>query len=97
MGMEHFNYLTVYFVTREYGGPEEGGWYYDRYVKKFSFYTGGMSESDEDVLFSSLEAWSDSVNDGKPRLHSVSSRGEYWIIREEESGALETTERPRYE
>jgi hypothetical protein len=22
-------YITVYRVTREYGGPEEGGWWYD--------------------------------------------------------------------
>jgi hypothetical protein len=23
--------LTAYIVTREYGGPEEGGWWWDRY------------------------------------------------------------------
>jgi len=25
-------YVTVYLVTREYGGPEEGGWYYNRRI-----------------------------------------------------------------
>lgn len=25
-------YVTVYEITREYGGPEEGGWYWNRYV-----------------------------------------------------------------
>jgi hypothetical protein len=24
-------YITVYSVTRHYGGPEEGGWWYDHY------------------------------------------------------------------
>lgn len=24
--------LSQYRVTREYGGPEEGGWWYDRYT-----------------------------------------------------------------
>jgi len=24
-------YVNVYHVTRRYGGPEEGGWYYDNY------------------------------------------------------------------
>lgn len=25
-------YVTLYSVSREYGGPEEGGWYYDYWV-----------------------------------------------------------------
>jgi hypothetical protein len=26
---EHMGFVNVYEVTREYGGPEEGGWYYN--------------------------------------------------------------------
>jgi len=26
-----YYYVNVYFVGRAYGGPEEGGWYYDEY------------------------------------------------------------------
>ena len=26
---EHERFLTVYAQTRHYGGPEEGGWWYD--------------------------------------------------------------------
>lgn len=25
-------YITAYAVTRHYGGPEEGGWWYDRFT-----------------------------------------------------------------
>lgn len=24
-------YINIYIVSREYGGPEEGGWYYDHW------------------------------------------------------------------
>ena len=37
-------YVTRYKVTRHYGGPEEGGWYYDRH------------EADEKVFMGSEEA-----------------------------------------
>ena len=36
--VEHFpdnyniSYVSVYEVTREYGGPEEGGWWYNEYT-----------------------------------------------------------------
>ena len=29
--MTKYGMLTAYRVTREYGGPEEGGWWYDWY------------------------------------------------------------------
>jgi hypothetical protein len=28
---DKWGYLSVYMVTRQYGGPEEGGWYYNWY------------------------------------------------------------------
>lgn len=30
-------YLTLYSVERVYGGPEEGGWWYDWYTPKVSW------------------------------------------------------------
>lgn len=32
--------MTVYIVTREYGGPEEGGWWYNRSTPEFTFGCG---------------------------------------------------------
>jgi hypothetical protein len=29
--MEKMLYVTLYVITSAYGGPEEGGWYYDHY------------------------------------------------------------------
>jgi len=30
-------FVNVYSVSREYGGPEEGGWYYDQYLPERSY------------------------------------------------------------
>jgi hypothetical protein len=30
-GHEVINFISVYSITRCYGGPEEGGWYYDHF------------------------------------------------------------------
>jgi hypothetical protein len=99
MGMENLvtNFLTVYFVTREFGGHEEGGWYYDRRVKHFSLYVGGMSDDRFEALESEVEAWVDFINEGKRHLSSVLSSGEYQLYREEVEGEFESTERPMYE
>jgi hypothetical protein len=32
----HAQHLTVYVITRHYGGPEEGGWWYNMLTPVFS-------------------------------------------------------------
>jgi hypothetical protein len=90
-------YATVYFVSREYGGPEEGGWYYDQRVKHASFYVGGMGEVAADALVASLEAWTEFINEDVPPLHSVASEGRYLLVLEEREGEAERLHAPRWE
>mgnify|MGYP003154729539 FL=1 len=33
---ENIHYLTIYGVSRHFGGPEEGGWWYDNYFCIYS-------------------------------------------------------------
>ena len=36
MRMKEMKRLRVYEITREYGGPEEGGWWYSRHTEIFT-------------------------------------------------------------
>jgi len=90
------SYITVYFITREYGGPEEGGWYYDNHSKRMSFYVGDMPHDKATELLNSLYAWEGFMLEGNRPLSSVLSTGEYRVMLEEEEGEFETKERPRY-
>jgi hypothetical protein len=91
------NYITVYFITREYGGPEEGGWYYDNHSKRMSFYVGDMTRDKANALLKALYEWEDFMLEGNRPLSSVLSTGEYRIMMEEDEGEFETKGSPRYE
>jgi len=90
-------YLTVYFVSREYGGPEEGGWYYEQRVKYASFYVGEMSATAFADLRDSLEVWTEFMNQDAPPLYSVASEGLYRVYVEQREGEGEVLHAPRYE
>ncbi|MFI5776999.1 hypothetical protein [Nocardia sp. NPDC051570] len=40
-------FVNVYSLTRYYGGPEEGGWYYDEGVLELSIQVAGEDAVDE--------------------------------------------------
>lgn len=83
---------SIYFVTREYGGPEEGGWYYDWFEFKKSF-----KRSKRAGAISRLANYLNKKEGLRVGLGSVLSKGEYIGISEEFSGSLESKERPHYE
>jgi len=67
-------FMAVYEVTREYGGPEEGGWWYDWYhftgsaipVKSTVVYYAGTVDSDLDehlVDVAGFQTWADDNGD----------------------------------
>jgi hypothetical protein len=91
------NSIGIYFITRQYGGPEEGGWYYDHYELKHSFFVGNMPREKVSEFLKSLFEWEESMNEGAPSLGSTQSRGLYSVMFEEEPGEFETRETPRYE
>jgi len=69
-------FVNAYLVDRAYGGPEEGGWWYD---------CGTLEDCNEVSTFRDaadlVERWErvEYSNDGRPDISSVLSEGQYWV------------------
>jgi hypothetical protein len=90
---EDIVYINVYMVTREFGGPEEGGWYYDNHsliecIPMRYKYAEDEVERMENGEYS---------NKGRRELSSVLSTGRYSVLIEDQRGESETRQRPHYE
>lgn len=87
-------YVSVYKVHRCYGGPEEGGWYYDAYEHICSMPLR-IHEGIKDVhaVMDFLRPRFKSTGD----LGSVAGGDVYDFYLEAEPGENQTRERPRYE
>ena len=85
-------YVSVYKVERCWGGPEEGGWWYDFYTLIES--TEVLRRDRNRVLRAKRKEWE---SQNTVPLHSVMSRGIYNVVKEENKGEHETKERPIYE
>lgn len=87
-------WMIVYEVGREYGGPEEGGWWYDTGVVEVSF---PLHDLDDDEVFALYNL----VIKMFPRTHyssSVVPRGGDWSVSFSETrGVNFPEETPRYE
>ena len=93
-------YINVYFITREYGGPEEGGWWYD--LETSADKADLPNHLSPSMTYSSkvkrdAEAWVESENEGQPPLYSVASRGLYVVRVEEHRSKVYPASRPHYE
>lgn len=66
--------ITVGFVTRVYGGPEEGGWWYDAFDPTRVFV---VRRARRERLRALLDLWLSAVNEGRRELSSVLSTGRY--------------------
>lgn len=87
-------FVNVYLVDRRYGGPEEGGWYYDV----------GTAVSSEEVLPVNVLTVAQAKrtgclveNEGRPPVSSVRSIGRYIVVIEDTPARDYPTERPHYE
>ena len=86
-------FVSVYCVTRHYGGPEEGGWWYNRYDLETSLPIAWKGPSaDECELFLRRV-----YGDGEGNIYSVSGGHQYEYVREYERGQHQTKGRPHYE
>lgn len=106
-------FLEVFFVQQCYGGREEGGWYYEEGIRCRDYdlidemvNAGFQPRIYPDVEMDSaraettrLQKWLDeTVNRGRPPLHSVNSRGRYLaLLHSGEEVTRYPAERPRYE
>jgi hypothetical protein len=86
-------WLTVHELSREFGGPEEGGWWYDSGEVEVSIPLHDMDEDEVFTLYTLLQK-------AFPRTHyssSVAPRGGDWSISFGETrGENFPEERPYY-
>ena len=87
-------YLSVYGVTRHYGGPEEGGWWYNWYRLKETL---PFEENDktEEQLRAHLKAKYADEEEGD--IYSVLGGQEVHILVEDDPGESSSKEVPHYE
>ena len=98
-----FSYINVYLVDRAYGGPEEGGWYYDygnpvesrRVRVDWPQPTLHPDEYSHQLTF--LKARYKQLNEGRPSIHSVLSEGRYKVIEEDRFARSWPEKTPHYE
>lgn len=90
-GGEVMVWVNVYTITREYGGPEEGGWYYD--WRHLADSKPCKYEDAESVEASMREEH----GDGEGNISSVLGGYEVDICIEGYRGASRSTHRPHYE
>lgn len=75
-------FVNVYDMHMAYGGPEEGGWWYNVYEPITSFF-----EPDRDRRIDRIreqQALADEINSDRPEYHSVRSEGKRVVCLEEE-------------
>ena len=82
--------VGVYEVTRHYGGPEEGGWWWNARAHITSY---RCRKEDRDELCKKLSE--EYVNEGN--IYSVLGGVEYEFHREFVAGQFRTKRKPHYE
>jgi hypothetical protein len=88
-------YLNIYLVDRAFGGPEEGGWWFDYGVVHASIPLEDGPRCSTYVK--AWREWCDATNAERPGISSTSSEGQYVVRYEEEPGEDWPKERPHYE
>ncbi len=75
-------YVNVYLYDRAYGGPEEGGWWYDTYdpVPEECVLAKSVEEAEE--LVEKKREWATEENKDRTSPSSVNSEGHY-VVRQE--------------
>ena len=90
------HHVNEYHEKQGYGGPEEGGWYFNAgiYIRCLGAYAT-KQEADERALM--LQDYIDELNSGAPPLTSVLSAGLRRIFVEPHAGRDYPSCRPHYE
>ena len=79
-------WIAVYLVQLEWGGPEEGGWWFeeaglvtapDIYAELGVMPTSRLSEAEAEIVAAEMRTGLDALNDGRPALASTLSYGLY--------------------
>lgn len=92
--MSGYKYVNVYEVTREYGGPEEGGWWYNDYE---CIYTEKVEKEQAEKTKNKLRAEYGEYSYGD--IYSAAGGMEIVVLVEDEEGERDTGKvgAPRWE
>ena len=99
--MRHFHLVAVYLQDMAYGGPEEGGWYYEtgqlvRVVRGFRNEKAAYTYCRR--LNQRLKSREFGPNSGRREMSSVLGEGEYWAeVYADQAPRSYPDGRPRYE
>jgi len=91
-------YVSIYEYDRAYGGPEEGGWYYECGQPMTDFQLS-FEDKENAILYGAFldEKILPGMNEGRPPIGSVLSRGRYSVVIETEPPKAYPDHKPRYE
>lgn len=90
-------HVNLYLLDRAYGGPEEGGWWYDcgEFQRGFTCYTAKKAERIRRLVQRIADARN--TDGGNHDLSSVLCEGRYEAHIERHPGKSFPTVRPHYE
>lgn len=88
-------FVVIWFNTREYGGPEEGGWWFDTGEPQ-EIYTCN-TESEVEHFKQVAQQQVDKRNEGRRPLSSVVSTGRYSMSVEDGKPEAYPAVQPHYE
>lgn len=89
-------FVSMYAVSRHYGGPEEGGWWYDWKTFEKVRCTVVGARADALRLASEFNATADEERDGPNRFSVIGGDDETYYV-EQRPAEHQSTERPHYE
>ncbi len=90
-------YINTYLINRAYGGPEEGGWWYDVSVPVESVYFETIEQAIQQFHYYENKWKRTNHDEGRIHESSVNSDGYYYTFREHHFAEYSPKERPRYE
>lgn len=86
-------YINVYSTTRHYGGPEEGGWWYNWNTCLLTIPVNKLTDKQKKKMIKLLNK----IYESSGNIYSVNGGEEIYIIEEDKIAESETTETPYYE
>lgn len=89
-------FVNIYLTDREYGGPEEGGWWYD--VGEPICSTPADSQKEAELFLRCLEKWCETTNKDEDRRppSSMASNGYYLAMIQKHPARAYPEEAPSY-
>ena len=94
MNKKHL-YITVYCTSLQYGGPEEGGWWYEWTEVDCSMLLGRKKRRHFKRLLREAQEYANWQDDG-PDLWRSTNQGHYYVVVEHRRGSRASKERPYY-